>query len=64
MIFDAPIQNKRFKALFTIFGLRPPDALRYRRVDSYSRKLCAAGGAPSPIVVEWRDGLRPVVDLE
>jgi hypothetical protein len=57
MIFDAPIQNKRFKTLFTIFDLRPSDALRYRRVDSRPRKPCAAKGARGLIVDEWLDGV-------
>jgi hypothetical protein len=62
-VFDAPIQNKRSSLLFPIFDLGPPDALRYRDVDSHPRKLYAARGAFGLVVGEGLDGLRLAVDF-
>ena len=49
--------------LFPIVDLPPPDALRYRDVDSHPRKLCATRGALGLVVGEGLDGLRLAVDF-
>jgi hypothetical protein len=49
--------------LFPIFDLPPPDALRYRDVDSHLCELCAARGALGLVAGEGLDGLRLAVDF-
>ena len=58
-----PFRVRGPECYFQIFDLRPPDALRYRDVDSHLRKLCSARGALGLVVGEGLDGSRLAVDF-